>query len=406
MPSFPVFQTTTATTAQNRFSLNLLQHLAQADSTGNVVISPLGVLAALALAMGGTGSTTKAAFEQILFGSTANIERAEDAFAAWLRQLLRLDTPSEDKGDIEQADATLKLATSLWANQHFAIAPAFIQQAQTRYNAEVATLAFNSRAAAPTINDWVHQHTQGRIESIVSAEALAGTPPPELVLLNTVYFRARWADGFDPEETRPGHFRRADGTSQEASFMHQVSAGIGYLAGDDWQAVSLPYLCFARSFSMLIFLPDNPAGLPAFLAGLDSANWSSLHKAITSQGVEVELTLPRFRVEWSADLVPTLRQLGLAPAFAPGADFSALGFQAENGGGFIDAVLHKTFLEVDEQGTEAAAVTAIMWMGGSAYEPPQPRRVAVKVDSPFLYAIVADRDGTLLFAGTVNEIPR
>lgn len=403
MPPFPIFQTTTAITAQNAFSIKLLQTLNEADKRGNVLVSPLGILAALALAMDGTGGATKAAFEQVLFGNNTNPERAAGTFADWLRQLLQLNIPtSEDEA--EQADTLLTLATSLWADHHFELAPAFIRQARARYNAEAASLDFNSPAAAPTINGWVRQHTQGRIDSIVSASNLARTPPPELILLNAVYFRGAWTHEFDPDNTRPGPFRRADGPVQEVPFMHQVSEYIGYLAGDAWQAVSLPYYCSGQNFSMLIFLPVEPDGLPEFLASLDPTKWASLHKAISSQGIEVELALPRFRVEWSADLTPTLRRLGLAPAFAPGADFSALGFQAENGGGFIDGVLHKTFLEVDEQGTEAAAVTAVMFVGGSAHEPTTPCRVAVKVDSPFLYAIVDDHDGTLLFAGTLNEI--
>jgi serpin B len=403
MPAFPIFQTTTATTAQNQFGINLLQQLVQADSQANIVVSPLGALAALALAMSAAGGITKAALGQLLFGAVPNMERAESAFADWLRQLLQLDTTA--KAHEEQAGATLKLATRLWVDQHFAIAPAFIRQAKARYDAEAATLPLNSLAAVSTINEWVRRHTEGRIDSIVSAAALVRTPPPEIVLLNAVYFRARWSSEFDPNDTRPGLFRQADGSTQAATFMHQVSGSIGYLATETWQAVALPYVCFGRAFSMLVFLPNTPAGLPGLLAGLDATSWLSLCRAITSQGVEVELTFPRFRIEWSGDLVPALRQLGLEPALAPGADFSALGFRTKDGGGFIDSVLHKTFLEVDEQGTEAAAVTAIMWMGGSAYEPPMPRRVTVKVDSPFLYAIVDDQDGTLLFAGTLNKIP-
>jgi serpin B len=400
MPPFPIFQTTTATTAQNAFSLKLLQTLTETDKRSNVLVSPLGVLAALALAMVGTGGATKAAFEQALFGNNTNPERAAGTFADWLQQLLQTNNPPSE----EQADTLLNLATSLWVDHHFELASAFVQQARARYNAEAASLDFNSTAAAPTINSWVRQHTQGRIDSIVSASDLATTPPPELILLNAVYFRGAWAHEFDPDNTRPGHFRRADGTVQEAPFMHQVSGYIGYMAGDGWQAVSLPYCCSGRSFSMLIFLPADPTGLPELLGSLDPTKWASLHKAISSQGVEVELALPRFRVEWRADLAPTLRRLGLASAFTPGADFSALGFQAEKGGGFIDGVMHKTFLEVDEQGTEAAAVTAMMFVGGSAHEPTTPRRVAVKVDAPFLYAIVDDQDSTLLFVGTLNEI--
>ncbi|MDO7845942.1 serpin family protein [Hymenobacter sp. M29] len=408
MSAFPIFQTTTANTAQLQFSLKLLQQVAKSDDKGPVALSPLGVLAALALVLAGSDGPTQAAFQQVLFGATSNPARAEKAFADWLRQLLdpgQLIGIDDEPADEAPAGALLQLATSLWADQHFAPAPDFVARMQTYYDAEVATLDFMAPTAAPAINEWVRQHTAGKIESIVSEAALRLLPPPQLMLLNAVYFNARWAYEFDPEATRPGLFRRADGTTQAADLMHQVSEGMGYLARAGWQAVSMPYLSFGRGFSMLVFLPDSPDGLPAFLAGLDAGSWDSWHKALrATQGIEVDLTFPRLRLEWSADLVPVLRELGLGPAFAPGADFSALGYRDADGGGFIGAVLHKTFLQLDEVGTEAAAVTAIMCAGGGPYEPEPPRRVAVRIDSPFLYAIVDDQDGTLLFAGTVSEL--
>jgi serpin B len=369
----------------------------------------LGVLAALALVMGGAAGDTKVAFQQVLLGPTPNLERAEITFADWLRQLLNLDKAPEEDEEAQEAqeapEAALKLATSLWADEYLALTPAFLQHAHAWYNAEAATLDFASPAAAPTINAWVQRHTRRRIDSIVSAETLANLLPPALVLLNAVYFRATWGCPFDPDGTRPAPFRRADGTTQEVPFMHQVSENIGYTAGDGWQAVALPYLGFDRSFSMLVVLPDESAGLPALLAGLDAERWASLQQAISSQGIEVELALPKFRLEYSTDLVPALRQLGLANALAPGADFSVLGYEREHGGGFIQSVLHKAFVEVNEQGTEAAAATVIMAAGGCAYEPQLPRQIVVKIDSPFLYVIADNQDGAILFAGTVNELP-
>jgi serpin B len=356
------------------------------------------VRAALALAMLGAGEETRAEFGQVLFGLSEGAENAEQVFAEALQQLLK---PNEQARE----DLALTLATSLWASPRFAPVPAFIAQAHARYKAEAAALDFTAPTAAATINQWVQQHTQGRIATVVSAEELQSAPP-EILLLNAVYFRAHWASPFPVYSTRPGPFRQANGNQQEVSFMHQVSSDIGYLAGKGFQAVALPYRGFAGRFSMCVFLPDQLDGLPAFVASLTPKAWTKWQQSFTKpEELDVDLTLPRFRLEWSTDLVPMLRQLGLTTPFAPGADFTPMGFRAEEGGGYIASVRHKTFLEVDEAGTKAAAVTALMMVAGSA--PPAPkRRVAVKVDSPFFYAIVDNRDGALLFAGTANDLSR
>jgi serine protease inhibitor len=405
MSCFPIFQTTAATSAQLHFSLGLLQRATAADTASNVALSPLGVVAALALLVQGADSTTKTALGNALFGAGANLERAETAFAGWLRQLLKIEDEALEEEALEEGDALLTLASSLWAAQPFNLAPEFIRYAHDQYEAKAATLDFTSPAAADIVNAWVHQHTRGHIGSVVSSATLANLVPPAMLLLNAVYFRARWASEFDVDDTRPSPFRLADGTTQSGEFMHQISANIGYLAGEGWQAVSLPYLSFRRRYSMLVFHPDQPTGLPAFLAGLTSAKWQAWHSAFHhAPPKEVDLTFPRFRVAWNADLTPPLCQLGLAELFMPGADFSNLGYRSEASGGIIGAVQHKAFLEVDEQGTEAAAVTLMMAMGGGAYEPEPLPRVVVKVDSPFFYAIVDQEDGMLIFAGTVNKL--
>ncbi|MBO2007731.1 serpin family protein [Hymenobacter negativus] len=381
-----------APTVQHRFDLNLVRAVAQ-SSSGNFTVSPLGVLAALTLALNGADGATRKEFENVLFGS-ADAPDAVAAFANWLRQLL---APNEREG------AVLTLATSLWADQRFALAPAFIEQAHALYEAEAGTLDFTTAAAASTINNWVRQHTQGRIPTMVEAATLMSAPPAVL-LLNAVYFQAKWKSRFYEEDTKPGPFRLANGRQQEAQLMRQVSSQIGYLVGQGWQAVSMPYFGYPSRFAMLVFLPDAPDGLPNFLATLNATSWAKWRNSFSGRDeIDIDLTLPRFRIAWNTDLVPVLRQMGLSAAFAPGNDFSAMGFRAEEGGGFISAVLHNTYLDVAEEGTEAAAATAVLMVAGGA--PPAPkRRVEVKFDSPFFYAIVDQQDGSLIFAGTVTEL--
>jgi serpin B len=399
MPSVSPVPSNPATTAQISFGLALIRGVAQAADTLNVTLSPLGVVAALALAMGGAGGATRAAFAETLFGSSEKSAASKASFADQLRQLLQ-------PNDEAEGNPILRLATSMWIDHRFTLAPTFANQARTLYQAEVAKLNLADPNAASTINSWVQRQTTGLISEIVSAEMLA-TPLLKVVLVNAVYFQARWANEFAPRDTQLGLFRQANGATQPAYLMHQISQSIGYLAGDGWQAVRLRYEGSPNYFSMLVFVPNEPNGLPAFLASLNAPNWQAWDAALKNppEHLEVELTLPRFRIEWSGNLAPHLQQMGLAAAFAADADFTPMGFEAETGGSAIEAVLHKTFLAVDEQGTEAAAVTVMMWMGGGLPDDTAPpRRVTVKADSPFFYAIVDDQSGSLLFAGTVCDL--
>ncbi|WP_046245697.1 serpin family protein [Hymenobacter terrenus] len=394
--SFPPSHSTSAQiTAQNRFGLALVQQVAQAAGTDNVFLSPLGVLAALALAMGGAAGATRAAFAKTLFGDALASEEMEETLANQLRKL----------SQAKDGDAVLSIASSIWADHHFTLASTFVERAHALYQADAATLDFLSPDAASTINAWAHRQTNGRVPEIVSAETLVGPPPASVVLLNAVYFLGCWEQRFNPTATKLGLFLQADGTVQKVPFMQQVSSKFGYLAGDGWQAVALPYEGWSRSSSMLVFLPDEYNGMPAFLATLDASRWATWYTAlcIEPEPVEVELTLPRFQLKWSGNLVSTLKAMGLADAFSLDADFSPLGFQTKDGG-FIDAILHQTFLAVDEKGTEAAAVTAMVAMQGARFIPRPPRRVEVRVDSPFFCAIVDTYDGAILFAGTVCNL--
>jgi serine protease inhibitor len=194
-----------------------------------------------------------------------------------------------------------------------------------------------------------------------------------------------------------------DGTQQIVPLMRQRSEQISYQKGVGWQAVRLHYFGYPRSASMQLFIPDTPTGLPAFLESLTTENWGQWQANFAQQhgAVEVDLTLPRFRLEWEQDLTSVLHGLGLGPALDPGADFTPMGFSNEVPG-FIGQVVHKTYLSVDEKGTEAAGVTAVyMAMGG--FDPTPPRRVTVRADRPFFCAIVDNETGTILFSGAVYQ---
>ena len=389
-------QFTDSVLAHNQFGLSLLQLLTQNAGSDTVFFSPLSVAAALALATAGAAGSTQTELATAIFGPGAVAADAEEALSAHLQKL----TTAPDDGPV-----VLSVASSLWADQRFELAPAFVERALALYQAKASVLDFETPEAAATINAWTSEQTGGRIPVIVSPEELAGPPLAAAVLLSTVYFRGKWANEFRPANTQPGLFLQADGTVQKVPFMRQISDDFGYLAGDGWQAVAMPYAFSKHSFSMLVFVPDAGDGLPAFLATLDAPRWASWHQELylRTEPVEVDLTLPRFQLQWGANLVPTLKNMGLATAFTPGADYEPMGFKAEKGGGMLTSVLHQAFLAVDEEGTEAAAATAVL-AGEGCGARAQQRRVEVRVDSPFVCAIVDNRSGAILFAGAIGQL--
>ena len=375
--------------AQQEFSLALLRQVAQAQPSQNVVLSPFSVATALLLALEGSAGEAREALVQTL--RVAELPAAQ-LTAAVARQLAALTQPSENQ-------ATLHIANSLWADARFALAPAYVARIQEYYQATAGTLDFAAPRAATAINEWIIQHTQGRITELLAPDALAPAAP--LVLANAVYFRGNWASQFEPSDTASGSFTLADGQLLQVPLMRQRSRQLGYLCGPDWHLVQLPYDGYPRSASMLVFVPDQPTGLPALLASFSAANWSRWLGELRAdpEPVEVTLTLPRFRLEWGQDLTPALRALGLGAALEPGADFTALGF-APGAPGFIGQIAHKTYLSVDEHGTEAAGATALFMAGGAPDRRPL-RQVVVRADRPFGYAILDNETATILFAGAV-----
>jgi len=265
-----------------------------------------------------------------------------------------------------------------------------VNAASTYYGAEPTAVDFigATEDARTTINQWVSDHTGARIPELLAPGIL--TADTRLVLTNAVYFKASWRTAF--ALTQPGTFATPSGPASVQ--LMQSADDYRYFRGDDYAAVLLPYL--SGGVGMLVVLPDEGAfeavearwSLDLIQSTLRDASW---------QPVRVEL--PRFRIESAFSLGPTLSALGMPLAFDPGAaDFSGLSTTPM----FISAVIHKTFLAVDESGTEAAAATAVIMGETRAYMEP-PEFTSFRVDRPFLVAIGAFDQGTLLFMGRVLE---
>ena len=297
---------------------------------------------------------------------------------------------------IQQADPKVELtiANSLWGREGVPFYEDFLERCRGYYDAEVTSLDFGDPDAPGIINGWVREATREKIRKVVSA-----IPSQTILyLINAIYFKGTWQTEFDEAKTRDRPFMLLGGTQKNHPTMHQTGE-YEYLEGEGFQAVSLPYGENDR-MSMYIFLPDRDSSLGAFLGSLDLNAWEGWMTRF--QMTEVEpLALPRFKIEYEVSLKTALSDMGMSIAFDPvQADFSGMlptsppAFNV-----YINTALHKTFVEVNEEGTEAAAVTVIA-PGATSLPPP---KVEFVVDRPFFFVIRDNTTGTILFMGVVVE---
>ena len=247
-------------------------------------------------------------------------------------------------------------------------------------------LDFGAADAADVINEWVSEATRERIEEMVEPPI---DPNVVAILMNAIYFKGGWTAPFDPEDTREGEFHLPAGSTATAELMTRDDT-VAYHRGTDFHAVELPY--GGRAFAMTVLVPDEVDGAPDLVERLDRDAWDEVKEGLSVQ--RVDLALPRFEVEWEGELNDPLEALGMEGAFTPAADFSRM---FEDSSPWIDEVKQKSFVRVDEEGTEAAAATKVVMVDSA---PPQ-----VHADRPFVFALRERLSGTILFLGVVNEAP-
>ena len=367
------------TQAHLDFGFALFDQLRQATPDKNVLVSPTSVALALAMAYNGAGGETQTAIADALRLHGLNMDQINQGNQALTQYLTQLDP-----------EVALEIANSLWVNQDLPVRADYIAQMQASYAAEVAALEFGTPAATDRINNWVKAQTRDRIPTIVD-----DLPADQLlVLVNAVYFKGAWSEAFEPEQTRDRSFTLANGETIQHPLMAQQSDYL-YLETDQFQAVSLPYGNGSLSFEVI--LPAQGTDLADLAAELTPENWQSWMGEMRSRPGEIQL--PKFQFDYEADLIPALQALGMGIAFEQGrADFSGLS-ELE---AFINQVRHKTFIEVNEAGTEAAAATAIGIMPTSIPMPPEDPFEMV-VDQPFVAAIRDRSNGALLFVGAILD---
>jgi serine protease inhibitor len=366
--------------ANTSFGFKLYREVASKSAGNNVFISPASVALCLSMTYNGAVGETKEAMERAL--ETHGLTHAElnRAYAA-LRSELENPDPR----------VQLQIANSLWARKGISFNPAFIARNKEFYGAEVTALDFGDPGAPAIINAWVKDKTKDKIEKIVDSIDAQSV----LFLINAIYFKGAWSTEFDKAKTKDDVFTVGSGSQKRLPMMTQ-SGKYDYYEAKNFQAVSLPY--GSGRVSMYVFLPSAGTSIGQFLPSLTAANWDVWMKSFSkTQGA---IVLPRFKVEYEITLNDALKALGMGVAFDPDrANFGGMFQTTQNA--FISKVKHKTFAEVNEEGTEAAAVTSAEISVTSIAQPRKSFRMVV--DRPFFFAIRDNKTGSMLFLGSIVD---
>ena len=371
--------TSRVSSATDDFGFRLLKALAK-DPTQNTIISPLGVATAFAMAYNGAASDTKTEMAKTLALGSLSDEDINRANHYLMHTLAEADPAVQTE-----------IANALWVQKDFPINPDFRTVCESFYDASAASLDFvgDPTGAAAAINSWVDKNTHHRIPVLVAAIR----PDTRLMLTDAVYFKGRWSSPFKKAQTRPRPFHLLSGDSRQTAMMDQ-SGNYAYLENQSFQAIRLPY--GNQRYAMYVFIPRKAAGLPDFIRSLDETHWTQWTSQFARRSGQI--VIPKFETTYSKQLNDALKEMGMRLAFDDRrADFSRIHPYL-----FISDVEHKTWVKVDEEGTEAAAATSIGVSVAAMAVAPMPSFVMI-VDHPFFFAITEQQSGALLFAGIVMD---
>ena len=368
----------------NAFAVDLYARLARAP--GNLVFSPHSAHSALALVCAGAGGKTAEEMARVLHLPWGG-PRLHEAFASLREHLLASPRPDDASA------LRLTLASALWGQRGHPFTPRYIELARRFYGARLDEVDFGDpEATCRAINVWVEAETGGMIRNLVGPGMLSAAT--RLVLATAIFFKGMWARPFGRSTEAPFHLR--SGTDVAVPMMRQVN-NLEYLEDAEFQAAALPYR--GGESSLVILVPRSVEGLAALeqqFTGQRLRHWM----AGLEPSREVELWLPRFSMSSTLRLSTTLAAMGLAGALGPGADFTGI---VEAGPFWISEVLHGARIDLDEQGTEAAAATVVLKVGAAMRPPVRREPVVLKADRPFVYLIRHNRTGAILFMGRLSD---
>jgi serpin B len=363
----------------NSFGFNLFTKVNNSEQNKNVFLSPFSVSMAFGMLLNGANGQTLDSLKKALGDAGMSLNDINNAYQNSSAFLTTLD-----------AHVTFQNANSIWYREGFPVLTDFLNVNKNYFDAEVDSLDFTSTSAAQTINNWVNTKTKGKIPTILDP---AKPPSGVMYLINAIYYKGTWTYKFDTSGTKDAPFTCANGSVATCKLMSQEDT-YAYYADGFVQAIDLPY--GDRSFSMTVILPSPETSIDQFASALTQEQWNTIISKLDS--AKVDLYLPKFTLNYFKSLNDELKALGMGIAFDPlRADLSHISLK---GGLFVSDVLHKTFVGVDEEGTEAAAVTSIN-IKATAVIADQPKVNVMRIDRPFIFAIRERQSGTILFIGKI-----
>jgi len=371
----------TVVDGNNSFAVALYHQLD--NQAGNLFFSPESISTALAMAYAGARGNTATEMAKALH-FTLPPTQLDAAMGALLRDL-----------NAAHSEYQLNVANALWAQQGYTFLDQFLNLLNTDYGAGLQQVDFRSapEAARSTINQWVEQKTQDKIKDLLAPGSLR--PDTRLVLTNAIYFKGNWQTQFDKAQTRDEDFYLSQTKTTSAPLMHREGS-FGYFDGGSFQVLEIPYK--SNELSLIVLLPKERSGLAGLENSMTASNMQQWLKQVAPVS-KVIVTIPRFKSTQEFELSSALRSLGMPQAFASNADFSGMTGKRDFA---ISAVIHKAFVEVNEEGTEAAAATAVT-MRALAMRAPGPPRPVFRADHPFIFLIRDNGSRSILFMGRMTD---
>ncbi len=366
------------TASGNAFAFKFFETIAENEMSESFFISPLSASLALSMTSNGAEGTTLDEMKATLGFADYSLEEMNAYYKKLIAGLLAADNTT-----------TLGIANSIWIEQNFSVKQPFIDVNKDAYDAQVSKLDFRSQQSVETINQWCSDKTNKRIPKIVDNL----DPTIKLILINALYFKGTWVNQFDKNDTAPDDFTTASGQKRKVDMMNQECSTL-YTEDEGLQIAELPY--GNQAFSMVILLPDEDQNMDNLIDRLTPENWEKWTEQL--YGSIVNIKLPKFKQEYERKLNDDLQAMGMNIPFLEGlADFSKI---ADTDGLYIGTVKQKTFVEVNEEGTEAAAITSVETVATSA-EPP--RAISFHANRPFIYIIKEKSTGAILFMGKMGN---
>nr|XP_042900252.1 leukocyte elastase inhibitor-like isoform X2 [Parasteatoda tepidariorum] len=377
--------------ANNDLGLKLYQILVK-DTPGNVFFSPFSLSNAMGMLFDGAEGNTAKQLRSVLGYDAANLRSGEvpSAFNEYLNQVLLTNKQ-------RKPDYVLNLANELLVSSNYDVSSNYKKDVQEQYHASIKEVNFekNSAQIVNDVNSWVSKQTHGKIDKLLSDL----DPSTALLILNAIYFKGNWKIYFDQKKTKQQKFYNdgLDSKAKEVPLMH-MTAKLPYASVDDIKALELPYK--GDNISMIILLPEEHNGLKSLEDSITQEKFLHIQKQLRTS--KVIITFPKFKVEYKREMVPDFKELGAKDVLTPGqADLSGI---APTNMLYVNRIIHKAAIEVNEEGSEAAAATGIGLVPFSLPLAPPPPPPEFTADHPFMYAITDKRNGMILFLGRVTEL--